>query len=80
MTSPHAAPAVTAPVAVLAILNAALFAIGAMLHVGVAIGPIAEPVSVPAMMLEVVTTIVLALATMGIFTAASWARRLASFS
>ena len=80
MATEHRAPVVSAPTAVLMIVNAALFAIGALMHIGVAIGPIEEPASAPAMMLEVVATIVLGLATMGIFTSATWARRLASFA
>lgn len=80
METHEPAPAVTPPVVVLAILNALLFAAGALLHIGIGIGPIDEPASRPAMMLEVAGAIFLGLATMGVFTAASWARRLATFA
>lgn len=73
-------PAVTPPVAILTIVNAVLFAIGALLHIGVQVGPLDEAVSVPVMILEISGSMILGLATMGIFTGAAWARRLAAFA
>lgn len=73
-------PAVSPPVAILTSVNAVLFAIGAILHIGVSMGALDEPVSVPVMILEIVCAMVLGLATMGIFTRAAWARRLAVFA
>jgi hypothetical protein len=71
---------VSGPVALFTYLNGALFGLGAITHIGVPIGPLQEPAVVPAMMIEALCTIVIAVATMGFFTRAAWARRLALFS
>jgi hypothetical protein len=71
---------VTRPVAVLAFVNALSFATGALLHAGVQIGAMEEPIVRPAMVLQVVAAILLMLVTMGAFTDAPWARRLGRFA
>ena len=76
MTPPVAHPAVSGGTAVLATTNAVLFVLGALANAGVAVGPIAAPVTIPATMIEVVCAIVLMAASSGVFTEAIWARRL----
>jgi len=71
---------VSGPVALLTYFNGVLFGFGAITHIGVPIGPWQEPTVVPVMMIEALCTIVIAVATMGFFTRAAWARRLALFS
>lgn len=80
MSSADSGPAVSAPVGLLLVANAVLFALGAMLHGGAELGAVSEPASVPAMALEVASTLLLALATIGLFTPAEWARRVARFA
>jgi len=68
------------PVVMLAVANAVLFAVGALLHSGVPIGPIEESVNVAVTGLEAIGGLLLVLATIGLFTAADWSRRLARFA
>lgn len=67
-------------VAILTAVNAGLFAVGALLHTGIPVGPLEEPVVVAATMVEVVCAIILGISTMAIFARGGWARRLTVFA
>jgi hypothetical protein len=72
--------AISLPVVILAIANAVLFALGALLHVGLRVMPIDEPVAIPVTVLEALGGLLLALAAIGSFTSAAWSRRVARFA
>lgn len=71
-------PAVPIPVGMLAMANAAMFAIGALLHGGIAVVPVDEPELMGTMMLEAGCALLLVVAVGGMFTDAQRARRWAA--